>query len=539
VHAGRIDPKCLLETHLSDIPALNSSTELFGDLQLREYLQVLKRRRGWVIFTATAVFCVVLVVAVRLPSVYRSETVILVDPQKVPDTFVQSTVSSSVSDRLSTIQQEVMSPSRLTDLIHKLHLYPELQGKVNEQQIVTRMQKAISVEIVAGGHQLSAFRIAFSSRNPAQAAQVANQLAAMFINENLKTREQQSLGTTEFLENELQKTKRQLDAKDAELRKIKSQNVMDLPESQNFHIQTLESLREQLQASEDRVGRDQQEKVYLQSSMNATPPTIDLDQNTTASPYQSQLSRLEAQLSQLSSRYGPSHPDVRKVQAELDALRDRIGKEKPEASPQPEEQLSRRRIHNPVLEAQLERVNQDIADQMKLQAELQEQIKFHASRLERIPVFQQQIAGRMRDYDTLRAHYTGLLDKELAAQMSSNLEDRQKGERFVVLDSAEVPDKPFGPNRILISLGGIFGGLLSGIGLAVVIEMADQSVRSEREAAMILGKPVLAGIPEVFTPQRVIARRVQATVALVATAAAAAALGVVLTRIGAAFFVLG
>jgi len=465
--------------------------------------------------------------------------VILVDPQKVPDTFVQSTVSSSISDRLATIQQEVMSPSRLTDLIHKLHLYPELQGKVNEQQIVTRMQKAISVEIVAGGHQLSAFRIAFSSPNPAQAAQVANRLAAMFINENLKTREQQSLGTTEFLENELQKTKRQLDAKDAELRRIKSQNVMDLPESQNFHIQTLESLREQLQASDDRVGRDQQEKVYLQSSMNATPPTIDLDQNTTASPYQSQLSRLEAQLSQLQSRYGPSHPDVRKVQAELDALRDRIGKEKPEASPQPEEQLSRRRIHNPVLEAQLERVKQDIADQMKLQAELQEQIKFHASRLERIPVFQQQIAGLMRDYDTLRAHYTGLLDKELAAQMSSNLEDRQKGERFVVLDSAEVPNKPFGPNRILISLGGLFGGLLAGIGLAIVIEMADQSVRTEHEAAMILGKPVLAGIPEVFTAQRMITRRVQATVALVATAAAAAALGVVITHIGAALFVVG
>ena len=180
----------------------NPANELLGQLQLRDYVQIAQRRKWWIILTTISIAVASFVVIWRLPNIYRSETVILVDPQKVPDNYVASTVTTSIADRLSTLQQEVMSPTRLKRLIDNMGLYPELRGKVGDQEIVAQMQKSIVVEVVTqGGRTLSAFRVAFQGRNPVEAAQVANQLAAMFIGENLKAREQQSYGTAEFLEN--------------------------------------------------------------------------------------------------------------------------------------------------------------------------------------------------------------------------------------------------------------------------------------------------------------------------------------------------
>src|SRR2546421_5253637 len=252
------------------------ANELLGQLQFRDYLQIARRRKWWIILTTISMTLASLVVIWRLPNIYRSETVILVDPQKVPDNYVASTVTSSIADRLSTLQQEVMSPTRLKRLIDSMGLYPELRGKVGDQEIVAKMQKSIVVEVVTqGGRALGAFRVAFQGKNPVEVAQVANQLAAMFIGENLKAREQQSYGTAEFLDNELQKTKKELEDKEKELGDIKSKYILDLPDSKQYHLEALATLRSQLRASQDKVDRAQQEKSYLQSLSVSTAPTLD------------------------------------------------------------------------------------------------------------------------------------------------------------------------------------------------------------------------------------------------------------------------
>jgi protein tyrosine kinase modulator len=502
---------------------------LQGEMQFRDYLEIAKRRKAWIAVTGIAIFVATLVVALRLPSIYRAATSIVVDPGQVPSTYVTPTATTGIVDRLSTIRDLVMSPSRLLHLRQQLGLYADLKGPGSDDHVVALMQKSVTVDIVDPGSQkLTTFKIAYTSQTPREAADVANQLASMVIEENLKARQRQATDTTNFLESELQNTKKQLEGKEAELERIKSTYIMDLPESKQYHLEALNNYRSQLRSSQDKVTHAQQEKMYVQSLMATTSPTVDLDAETSGSvsPAQSQLQKLETQLAELQSRYGPSHPDVKKTKALIEEAKAKAAQEE-KSTPQVVDpaKIARTAPHNPVLEAQLTQLDQEIADQTKVQGQLQEQIEFHSSKLEREPIFEQQISGLMRDYDTLRVHYNQLLDKKLSAQMATALEDRQEGERFEILDKAKTPTSPAGPNRPLIILAGFVGGLMGGIGLAMVIELTDESIRSEQEATQIFKKAILAGVPLIVSKGELRFARFKAVAAIAATIACSVGVG--------------
>jgi polysaccharide biosynthesis transport protein len=509
---------------------------VFGTLNYREYLAVAERRKWWIILTTVSMFCFVTMIVRRLPNIYRAETVVMVDPQQVPDKFVASTVSSTIADRLSTIKEQVLSPTRLGHLIESMNLYSGLRKTVGEQDLIAMTQKAINVEVVSsGGSRLSAFRISFRGKEPSEAARVTNQIADMFIEENLKAREEESMGTVDFLEGELQNTKKQLDQKDAELQALRNKFMLDLPESKQYHVEALSNLRSQLQASQDRVRADQQQKVLLQSmeASVTSAPTVDLDSGMdadgeTVSPDKVQLQKQQATLSALRARYGPNFPDVRKAQAEVDRLQAKIAAENKKGDDRPAiVQTAPKHISNPVVDGQITKLDEEIQEQLKLQPQLQEQINSHVSKLEQVPVFEQQISGLMRDDDSLRAQYSSLLDRKLAAQMSNALEVRQKAERFVILDRAVPPQAPYAPNRLLLIVAGLLAGLGGGVALAILAEMQDESVRTEAEATRILGSPILSGIPLVVSPQERRQSFLRGFASLVGTAACSCVLGLV------------
>jgi len=501
-----------------------------GIQEFHDYLNIVRRRKTVVMLVIIGFFSCATVIARRLPDIYRSQTVILVDAQQVPSSYVQTTVSTSFQDRLSTIQQQVMSPTRLKNMIEKNGFFPGLRGKVSENALIQKVQKSTSVEVA--GH-FSSFKIAYQGNDPNEVSQITNQLAETFITENMQARQAQFSGTAEFLDNQLQETKSQLEVKERQLQSVKSTNVMDLPESKQFHLEALNNLRTQLAASEDRVRQAKQDKIMLESMMNANAPTVEVDGGGAgiSSPLQNQIEKLESHLAELRAQYGPNFPDVRKSQADLDRLKKKEAAKKTQtpapASVEPLVPTGSRR--NPVIEAQIQKLDQEITDQTNLQGPLQQQIDFHVSKLERVPIFEQQIAGLMRDYDSLRSHYQSLLDKKLSAQMASELEARQKGERFVILDPAPIPNQPSGPNRVIIGFAGLLLGLIGGVGLAIAIEMTDASVRSEHEAAELLGIPVLVGIPQMYTAAQMRSRRMKFVLAAILTASFASGLGVLIS----------
>ncbi|OLC29764.1 MAG: hypothetical protein AUH66_00045 [Acidobacteria bacterium 13_1_40CM_4_57_6] len=519
---------------MNEQPAFSASSEAGINTQIREYLDLARRRKLWIILLTLGISVCIAVVALRLPSIYRAETVILVDPQKVPDSVVPTSVSGTVADRLTTIRQEVMSPTQLGLLTKEMNLYPALRDKLSEQELISRMQKSTSIEVVdSGGQRLSAFRIAFTDTDRNQVARVANRLASLFIERNLKARQSHFNGTSQFLETELQETKRQLEEKEHLLQDVKSRYIMDLPESKQYHLEAMNSLRDQLRNSQDQVNRDRQSKVYIQSMAGMSTRTIDLDQQTSSSklPYQTQLQRLEAQLKDMQVRYGPNYPDVRKLRNEVNQLKVKAESEKTVTdTPEPQFSTPTHQAHNPVVEAEVNKLDQDIEDQTKVQTELEKQIQYHVGKLQQVPVFEQQIAGLMRDYESIRNHYNQLQAKKLDAVMAGELETHQAGERFEVLDPAIPPDGPAGPRRGIMIVGGLFFGLMCGVGVAFLVEVSDESVRHEREAAQIFGKPVLAGIP-MITSDKEHAWALWRIASLTAgTAVAAVAFGLVISR---------
>ncbi len=483
-------------------------TSIFSDLRFGDYLDIARRRKWWIILSALAMLIVSTVVANRLRNVYRAETTILVDSSQVPNNYVAPVVSADISARLTTLQQQVLSPTRLKKLVEAEGLYPDPSGKRTEDDVILSVQNSINVQVVnPGGGKMGAFLIAYKSNRRDDVARVTNHIAQMFIEENLKAREEQTSGTAQFLEDQMDETKRELDETETQLRAIKSQNIFDLPESKPYHMEALATLRGQVQSLQDKINQDQRDKAMLQSMLfsEGPAPTIDVDSDDGGgtggvSPDQAQILRLEAKLSQLRTRYGPAHPEVRRTQNEIDELKKKIANAPPDsleskADRKPAIQPKRSSIRNPVLQAQIEKLDEEIKDLSAQVLPLQKQIDSHTARLAEMPVFEQKISRLQQDNESLRRQYASLLDKKQAADMSYALEIRQKAERFVVLDAAQTPQKPAAPNRPLIRLAGLIGGLLLGAVLAAAIEMNDETVRSENEASRILGKPVLSGIP--------------------------------------------
>ena len=471
----------------------------FGEMGLQDYLALLKRRKYWIIFPAFAVTIAAAVMAWKLPNVYRSEAVILVQPQKVPSSYFPTTVTSAMADRVAMVYQEVVSPARLKRIIDSLGLYPDIRAREGEQEAVLTMTKAISVEqVTAMGNNAPAYRIGFKGRNPSQTAQVTNQITAMFIEENLRLREEQSYGTSDFLESEVQKTAQQLEEKGRELAEVKAKYGGALPESMQFRLQEMAALQQQLHSTEQQIAQDQQQETDLQSLEATTTPTVDLDLGAGLSSGQSATAELQSKLSTLQKRYGPNHPDVRKLQAELNEA-----KAKEAENPAPKSATpTARKIHNPVIEAQLEQLDQDIEKRKNQAAQLHASLASMQATLQTNPDYEQRIGFVQRDFDALQAAYNSLLNKKMAAQTATELESREKSERFVILDSAQIPERPYSPNRPMFVAGGLVLGMLIGFGVALGREALDDSVRNAREAERILGAPVLSGVPEILTVQQ-------------------------------------
>lgn len=467
----------------------------------QDYMRLFSRRR-WFIALVTFAFAVAVTIVIYfIPDSYKATTVILVDPQKVPDYYVNSTVTTSIVDRLATLRQQILSETRLSQVIDEMGLYKELKNKVPQEELVKKMQLDIRVEVGASPKAektLGAFSISYFNSNPNLAAQVTNRLASLFIEENIKGREQAVQGTADFLTRELEDAQKELKDKEEQITALKTQYVGELPESETSDVQALTSLQIQLQSERDAITQAQQQQVYLQSVLGDNPSIVNLDaqKSPEAESLQGQVAQLEGELDDLRRRYGVAYPDVVKKQAQIQELQHRISEaEKQQAGNKPAVKHGPTRNRNPVIESQLAKLDDVIHQHEQRQKDIEHRIAVRQAQLERIPLFQQRMSSILRDYQAAQDHYKYLLERKFSADMATDLEIRQKGERFEVLDPAQVPYKPDFPNRPLFNLIGLTVGLLVGFVSALALEFLDTTVKTEREVVDLLGTPIFGEVP--------------------------------------------
>ena len=491
-----------------------------GKSDWKEYLALARRLRWYFLLPLFSGWLIVSAVGWLLPAVYRSGTLILVEQPTVPQQYVVPNVASNLQDRLQSITQQILSRTRLTHIIDNFHLYAKERGRSNSEELVDRMRKDIEIELVHASdrEQLTAFNIYYSSDSPQVAQAVTRELTNFFISENLEARQQQSEDTTKFLGSQLEGARRNLGEQEKRVREYKDRYLGELPGQLQSNIQILTGLQNQLQAVEDALGRAKQQNAYFES-LSAQYRTLEKslkagDNVSVGLPALDQeLERLKQQLADLSSHYTDRHPDVRKLKeqiAKTEKMQQQITADLKAKTANPAEdnsnadphEYSGRREMSPMMEvrSQLKGNQIEIADRQRAIKELEGKISDYQARLNRTPVREQQLTDLSRDYDQSRTNYESLLAKRNQSELATNLERRQQGEHFRILDPPSLPAKPYSPNRFKLSCIGLFAGLVLGAGSAAGAEFIDDRVYGEKELKGLLPVDVIAEIPPLPTP---------------------------------------
>lgn len=476
------------------------------ELEFGDYLAI-ARRRLWLIVVPTLVLPIVTyMVSLKIPNRYTSQTLVLVEQQKIPDSFVKPVVSEVLNQRLATMQEQILSRSRLQPIIEKYGLYKNDFGKVPIEDILDRMRKLISVKPIeseAGNRdEVPGFYVSFTSDNPRTAQQVCGEITSMFIEENLKGRQELAQGTTEFLISQLDEAKRKLDEQDASLAAFKSKYLNQLPGRDETNLTMLSSLNGQLDALTQTITQAQQQKTYLESLLAQQVTAWKSKQEEGGGDpddLEKRRAALQAQLLDLQARYTPDHPDVIKTKAAIVQIDKKIAAPGEALVAQTKASTKKSTAIEPTdivqLRLSIRQVDSSIKSKIAQQERIQDDIKTYQSRIQLSPMVEEQYKKLTRDYQTAQTFYDELLNKKRQSEMATELERQQQGQQFRVMDPPNLPEKPTFPNRLMITLGGLAGGIALGASSAVLLEFRDQSLRTEKDVIAALRLPMLASIP--------------------------------------------
>jgi polysaccharide chain length determinant protein (PEP-CTERM system associated) len=474
------------------------------ELTTADYLAML--RRHWVLVVVLTVVGGPLAYAVSrfLPSRYKSQTLVLIEQPTVPTRVVEPVVTMDISQRLASMQQQILSRTRLEPVIRQFGLYAGDVNRVPMEDLVARLQKAIEVTPIqpmaeTRTQQLPGFYIGVTLESARTAQEVCTTITSMFIEENLRLRQQHSEDTTQFLEQQLTEAKVKLDEQDGKLAAFKSRYLGSLPDEEQANLNLLMGLTSQLDAATQALARAQQDKAFTESMLTQQVAAWEASKSGhNPETLEQQLTALQNQLTSLQARYTDDYPDVIKTKTDIEVLKKKIAeneKEKGQEGLKKNATATVEPLQITQLRAQIHTQEQVIAEKSREQEQIKHQIQIYQDRVQSSPAVEQQYKELTRGYQAALDTYNDLQKKRDQSAMATDLERRQEGEQFRVLDPANLPDKPSFPNRLLFALSGFGGGLAIGLALAFVFEMQDTSLRSERDVESVLRLPVLATIP--------------------------------------------
>lgn len=523
------------------------------NIDLGAYIRLFKRRKKYFIIPAVLIFAVSLLIAVILPPVYVSKATILVEAQQIPPEFVMSTVTGFVEQHLQSIGQRIMSRSKLVEIIKKLNLYPDVRYKMTTEEITGKMRKAIELKTIGakGSRQRNlpstvAFTISYKGKNAEVVQKVTNVLTSLYLEENLKIRERIASGTTSFLSKEAERLKEQILFIDKGISEFKRKHLTELPELMPLNLRIMENIEKEISNILYRIEEITSKKAYLQiqlSSLAFSSTAADNDRLTT-NPY-SKLKYLNLELINKKALYSEKHPDVVALKKEIKALEKEIGaqtessdiikqinikkrelaelsakfsenhpdvkaklneisllKEKQKSASEMDDGEAEETALSPAhrsLKMQIEAVELEMGSLEKRKNGLTEKLKKHKNLLEGMPAIEQQYIELGNERESTKKKYAEIMNKLIESQISLELEQSQKGQRFTIIDPANYPEKPSWPNRMAIIITGFILALGGGIGIVLAVEYLDSSLRTAAELGEISEIPVMTVVPFIQT----------------------------------------
>ncbi len=484
--------------------------QVINRLDVSDYLEIL-RRRAWIVLACVLVGVLGAgVVFLVMPKTYRSSTLILVDSQKVPTDFIKPVTVDTIEERLISIQQQIFSRTLLQKIMEEFKLYQDELASKPLEDVIEDMRKDIKVTTVDDRlrRNIQAFTIAYEGNDPQTVMKVTNKLASLFIEQNLRVREQLVEGTAEFLEHELVKVKEQLDLQEKQISEYKMKYMGEMPAQVEANLRTLDRLQLELQNVNEAVRLTEEKRKILRDFLN-DPTGANLTPGAPASSTGALLQQQKTKLAQLQAEYKETYPDVVETKRQIQELEAQLAGESSkggevgapsremESSGIEGEQTSGERLGaaNRNWKAQLRALAAEIKARQQRRTRIEKQIKEFERRLEATPKHEQQLSMLLRDYENNRRNYENLQNKKIAANISESLEKRQKGEQFRIVDPANLPEKPVKPDPLRVFLGGVLVGLAMAGGSIWWKDLRNLPFRRPEEVEDALECPSLATIP--------------------------------------------
>ncbi len=486
-----------------------------------QIIEIIVRQRWLVVIPVCITLTIGLYLAFTLPRTYSASTTILVQSQKVPGSYVQSIVSMDLSERISTISQQIMSQTNLEKIIEQFGLYQDRNSQnMYLEDKIKDMRKKIEVKLSTSRGGADAFTISFTGDEPELVMRIANTLSSFFMDENLKMREAQAVGTSEFLDAELEKTRRRLEEREKALSDYRSKFLGGLPDELESNLRTLDRLQQQLTDKQTMLkdARNAINNLEAQIAQSKQMAAQSFDDQFASSDFEEEdieeeseteirLKEAQKQYEAILLKYTSIHPDAIKMEKTIERLKNLVETEKKEreskAAEEPEDDMeavdeplsfqsnfanTQHEMQRNNLQNEINKIESDIL-------RINEAMAVYQQRVEDTPKREQELLSLKRDYSNIQDVYSSILNRKLEAELSVNMEKKQKGEQFRILDHARLPEKPISPDVRKLLIFSLAAGFGVGGGIIFLLELMDNSIRRNDDIEKKIGLPILAVIP--------------------------------------------
>lgn len=493
------------------------------DLDFKFYRAILWKRLPLILLVWMLIAGIAIAVAYLLPPVYRSSARILVEKPQIDPSLAQNTVTVTSGEIIQNIQQRLMTRANMLDIAERFNVFAQ-HPDYSPSERVEAMRSATNFRVTNLGDVRSrlpsttVFSVSFSSDNPEMASLVANELVTFIQEQNIKIRTGSAENTAAFFKQESTRLANDLTDLESQIVDFENQNADALPDSLEFRRGEMSRLQARLiQIDTQRQGLLEQ-KAQLERFLSdpSLMPQAPIAQQT---PEERQLIALNTQLAQLKAIYSDTHPQVIQVKAQIEVLEAAIrgttaNAQDPNASGGVPSQM----------QLNLDQINTNLAFLDTQTSDLEKEIERIKSTIEQTPNVAMALNVLNRKYTSLQSQYNSAVNQLNTASTGESIELRQQGERFEVIEQATVPEQPESPPRLLIAAAGLLGGLGMGLGLVVLLELLNKSVRRPSELVNALGIQPFATVPYIATQGEIMRRRLKTAAGLLAVAVGVPAL---------------